>query len=132
MMGRYDDIIGHGRWNPQTRPRMPRESRAAQFSPFAALTGYEEEIEEGARLTEEDRHLEEDEMVLLDQRLHQALDEDSPVRITWFEPDKLKEGGAFRTAEGRIRKVDLARRCIVMEGPQTIPIDSVKSIQLVD
>ena len=44
----------------------------------------------------------------------------------------LKEGGAFRTAEGRIRKVDLARRCIVMEGPQTIPIDSVKSIQLVD
>lgn len=131
-MGRYDDIIGHGRWNPQTRPRMPRESRAAQFSPFAALTGYEKELEEGARLTEEECHLEEDERELLDQRLHQALDEGSPVRISWFEPDKLKAGGAYRTVEGHIHKVDLTRRCIVMEGPQTIPIDSVKSIQLVD
>ncbi len=106
---RYDDIIGlphHVSWK---HPQMPLLDRAAQFAPFAALTGYEAAIKETARLTEEEIELDENSKELLDFRLQQLqehLSERPEVTVTYFCPDEKKTGGAYETVTGKVKKVD--------------------------
>lgn len=95
--------------------------RAAQFSPFAALTGYEEEIRESGRLTEIHAELSEDEKNKLDvlwTELIHKYDKGmiKEVTVKYFEPDKKKKGGSFKILTGKISKIDLINRVIVMEG----------------
>ena len=106
---RYDEIIHLPHPVSQTHPRMGRLERAAQFSPFAALTGYDDAVRETARLTDAQRELAEDEQALLERqllRVQMLLDAGTPpvVAVTWFQPDAKKQGvcdGEGQGAEDR-------------------------------
>ena len=118
MSGQYDDIIHLSRPVSRRHPPMPIAERAAQFAPFAALTGYEAVIEEAARLTARQIELSEDAKAELNRCLLElaarieAPGEPIPVKLTWFEPDGLKLGGAYRTETVRLRRVDRSYRLL--------------------
>ncbi len=106
---RYDDIIELPHHVSRKHPQMPLLDRAAQFAPFAALTGHEAAIRETARLTEEEIELDENSKELLDLRLQQLqehLPEQPSVTVTYFKPDEKKSGGAYETVTGKVKKVD--------------------------
>ena len=106
MKGAYDDIINLPHHVSATRPHMSMGDRAAQFAPFAALTGYEDAVREAARLTEERVELTEDAQAALDARLRLLADGSmagKAVTLTWFQPDARKSGGAYVTATGILK-----------------------------
>ena len=103
---RYEKIIGLPHHTSRVRGRMPRENRAAQFAPYAALVGFDLEIAEEGRITEEKTVLSEYEIERLDRLLREANEEEKPVRITYFSKDKLKPGGNYLTATGRVISLD--------------------------
>ena len=109
MKGPYDDIIHLPHPVSKTHPRMSMIERAAQFSPFAALTGYGAAIKETARLTDRKLELDEETQALLDLRQHFLLEhlaQRPEVTITYFEPDTRKEGGSYQTITARVKKLD--------------------------
>ena len=103
---RYEKIIGLPHHTSRVRRRMPRENRAAQFAPYAALVGFDLEIAEEGRITEEKTVLSEYEIERLDRLLREANEDEKPVRITYFSKDKLKPGGNYLTAAGRVVSLD--------------------------
>ena len=106
---RYDDIIELPHHTSKKHPRMPLLDRAAQFAPFAALTGHEAAIKETARLTEDEMELDENRKELLDLRLHELqerMSECPEVTVTYFCPDEKKAGGVYETVTGKVKKVD--------------------------
>lgn len=127
---RYDDIISLPHHVSTRRPRMPMPNRAAQFSPFAALTGYEDSIRETARLTDTRIELDECAKAALDAKL-QILQQHTqlPVSITYFVPDARKSGGAYVTAEGTVRKIDPTRHVVRMADRTEIPIEDIIGIE---
>ena len=128
---RYDDII-HLPCPAPRRPRMPAESRAAQFAPFAALTGYGDAIRETARRTDRRVELDEDEKARLDARLRvmQAHIRERPeATITYFQPDARKDGGAYLTTTGCVKRVDVVARLLVLVEQKSIPLDDVVAIE---
>ena len=127
-MTQYEDIINLPHHVSERHARMSMLDRAAQFSPFAALTGYDAAIEETARLTDTKIELDESEKDLLNQRLCEALDSGTPVRITYFLPDERKDGGAYVCTAGKVRKVDIFSDSIVMESELAIPIANVMQV----
>lgn len=128
MSDNYDDIINLPHHTSKTHPRMSASDRAVQFSPFAALTGYEAVVKETARLTEGRPELTEDEKSELDARLRLVMELDAEVSVTWFRPDSKKSGGSYVTVNGRIRKVDELQQTIVMEDGTPIPINEITAI----
>ena len=107
MNNRYDEIINLPHHVSKTRPRMPMSDRAAQFAPFAALTGYDSAIKETGRLTDERIELDEGALTALNMRyqlLMDALDEEPEVEITYFKPDERKAGGEYVTAPARSKR----------------------------
>ncbi len=111
---------------------MPMSDRAAQFAPFAALTGYDSAIKETGRLTDERIELDEEALTALDmkyQLLMDALNEAPKVTITYFQPDERKAGGKYITATGAVKKVDDFERRITMQDGSKIPMDDVLSIE---
>ena len=130
-MNRYEDIINLPHHVSLIRPKMPMSDRAAQFAPFAALTGYDAAIKETGRLTDERIELDEEALTTLDmkyQLLMDALDEEPEVEITYFKPDERKAGGAYVTATGAVIKVDDFERLITMQDGTKIPMDDILSI----
>lgn len=130
-MSNYDDILHLPHPTSKTHRRMSRQDRAAQFSPFAALTGYEAVVEETRRLTDQRRELTEEEKAVLDARLRMVLEwQGSPpeVTVTYFQPDTRKSGGAYLTAQGHIKKLEEVKRVLVMVGGSEIPLDQIASI----
>jgi len=131
-MSCYDDMLD------LPRPAMPRAKpltgleRAAQFSPFAALSGYEAAIREAARLTEPAVELAEDAAAALDKKLR-LLARQLPCRpqvtVTWFEPDARKEGGALRVFTGRLRRVDETAGLLIFEDGQRLPLAAVRALE---
>ena len=110
---------------------MPMSDRAAQFAPFAALTGYDAAIKETGRLTDERIELDEEALTALDmkyQLLMDAFDDAPKVTITYFQPDERKAGGKYITATGAVKKVDDFERRITMQDGAKIPMDDVLSI----
>ena len=110
---------------------MPMIERAAQFSPFAALTGYDAAIKETGRLTDEKIKLDEEALTALDmkyQLLMDALDDAPEVTITFFQPDERKAGGKYVSAVGAVKKIDDFERRITMQDGAKIPMDAVLSI----
>lgn len=104
MNGKYDEIIDLPHHVSKTRPQMPMSDRAAQFSPFAALTGYDSAIKETGRLTDEKIELGEESLTALNARYQMLMDvlaEGPEVRITYFKPDERKAGGAYVTIQGQ-------------------------------
>ena len=131
MSGKYDDIIDLPHPEPQTHPRMPMRDRAAQFAPFAALTGYDSAIKETGRLTDERIELDEEALTALDVKYQLLMDafEDAPeVTITYFQPDERKAGGKYITATSAVKKVDDFERLITMQDGTKIPMDDILSI----
>lgn len=132
MRGPYDDIINLPHHVSATRPRMPLANRAAQFSPFAALTGYEAAIDETGRLTDRRIELSEDAIADLDRKLRllaDAIDEHPEVTLTYFAPDERKEGGAYVTATGTVKKIDDFENVVIMMNGERIAIRDVVEIQ---
>ena len=131
MNGKYDEIMGLPHHVSKTRPQMPMSDRAAQFAPFAALTGYDAAIKETGRLTDERIELDVEALSALDmkyQLLMEALDEAPEVTITYFQPDERKAGGKYVSATGAVKKVDDFERRITMRDGTRIPMDDVLSI----
>ena len=131
MNGKYDKIMGLPHHVSKTRPQMPMSDRAAQFAPFAALTGYDAAIKETGRLTDERIELDVEALSALDmkyQLLMEALDEAPEVTITYFQPDERKAGGKYITATGAVKKIDDFERRITMRDGTRIPTDDVLSI----
>ena len=127
----YEDIINLPHHISPTRQQMPMSDRAAQFSPFAALTGYDAAIKETGRLTDERIELDEEALTALDmkyQLLIDAFDDAPEVTITYFQPDERKAGGKYITATSAVKKIDDFERRITMQNGTKIPMDDVLSI----
>ena len=132
MNRKYNEIMGLSHHVSKTRPQMPMSDRAAQFAPFAALTGYDAAIKETGRLTDERIELDVEALSALDmkyQLLMEALDEAPEVTITYFQPDERKAGGKYVSAVGAVKKIDDFERRITMQGGAKIPMDDVLSIE---
>ena len=131
-MSRYDDIIHLPRPVSKKRSPMSNFDRAAQFSPFAALTGYDAVIAETGRLTDMQIELDEGGKALLDEKLQiirEHLEEQPEVRLTVFCPDSRKSGGAYETITGNVKKIDPVARILVLTGGEVIPIDRIYGIE---
>lgn len=128
---RYEDIINLPHHVSAKHPQMALSDRAAQFLPFQALTGYSDAIQETARLTEEFLDLDESSRADLDRKLavlQQHLSQRPEVQAIVFQPDKRKNGGAYRTVFGIIRKIDPYERKLVMEDGTSLPMDYIIEI----
>lgn len=136
-MSRYDDIIHLPHHVSKTRKPMPMINRAAQFAPFAALTGHDEAIAETARQTASKQMLSSDEQKKLSARLACAIEnlaEKNRLTIISFFPDNIKEGGRYVTLTGVIKKYDEYERTITLEDGTVLQIDNIISIsgELID
>jgi hypothetical protein len=128
---RYDDIIHLSRPVSKKRSPMSNFDRAAQFSPFAALTGYEETIEETGRLTDSAVELWEDARIELDRRQQFLLENagrNPEVTVRYFSPDSRKEGGAYLTAKGFLKSVDPIHRILQLQDGTRIPLDNITEL----
>lgn len=128
----YEDIIHLPHHVSQTHPRMSIRDRAAQFSPFAALNGYDAVLQETARRTQSKRELDESEIAALDaklQYLRAHLSESPRVTITYFQHDPHKTGGAYQTVSGVLQTIDLRMRMLILEGERYVPIDELSAIE---
>ncbi len=128
MTNKYDDIINLPRHISKKHNPMPIIDRAAQFSPFAALTGHDNAIKETARATEERIELDANMKEKLNNKfqiLMDRLQEYPKVKITYFQPDEKKDGGAYITVSGTIKKINEYKRFITLTDGSTIPIDEI-------
>lgn len=129
---KYDDIIHLPRPVSRKRSPMSNSDRAAQFSPFAALTGYDAVIAETGRLTDSQIELDEGGKALLDEKLQilrEHLQELPAVSLKVFCPDSRKSGGAYETVTGNVKKIDPVARVLVLTGGEVIPIDRLFGIE---
>lgn len=132
MTNPYLDIINLPHHRSATHPQMSPHDRAAQFSPFAALTGYGDAVTETARLTDAKIDLDEYDKAALNEQLNliqDTLDEQPEVSITYFLPDKKKSGGAYITISGSVKKIDAYEHIVVMLDAKRIPIDDISEIK---
>ncbi len=131
-MGKYDDIINLPHHESTKHPKMPALDRAAQFLPFAALSGYDAAVCETARLTDSKVELDEDRKEELDLHLHllRAQSAQKPqIRITYFVPDAGKNGGAYLTITGALQKIEDTKHQVIMENGTVIPVNDIYEIE---
>ncbi len=129
---KYADIIDLPHHVSKKRQQMSMAVRAAQFSPFAALTGHDAAIQETARLTDAQITFDEDSLADLNLKIQILLeneDRDPDVSITYFEPDPLKSGGAYITVSGTIKKIDIENRTIILREGHAVSIDLIANIE---
>ena len=132
MSGKYDDIMNLPHPISEKHPRMSRQNRAAQFSPFAALTGYDAEIREIARQTEKKKQLSEDQWDILNEKIMELLKlPHKPVRavVTYFVPDPKKEGGTYRKKDCYIDNISMEKRVLLLENKEKIFFDEIWDIE---
>lgn len=128
MSGKYDDIIHMERPVSRHHLPMPLENRAAQFAPFAALTGYDDAVDEAARITGRKIELSEEMKSELDMKLLEIsshIAEKPEVSVTYFVPDLLKDGGKYETITGIVHKINMIERKILLENIGAISIDDI-------
>lgn len=129
---KYDDIINLPHPTSARHPRMTLKDRAAQFAPFAALTGHEAAIKETTRLTVEKEILSDEVIAILNEKLNiiaENLGTDQTVQITYFVPDEKKAGGAYVTYSGIVKKIDLYEHMLIMTDGTGIPIGQISEIE---
>lgn len=129
MKGPYEDILHLPHHVSRKRKPMSMQDRAAQFSPFAALTGYDATIREAQRTTEAWVPLDVDGIAMLNERLRKLAGSqaDSPkVTIEYFVPDQRKQGGAYRTQEGRVKKVDTVKAEVLFEDGTAVNFSRIR------
>lgn len=133
MQNPYEDILSLPHHVSPTRPAMSMQDRAAQFSPFSALTGYDSAIKETARLTDIKADLDEYERSRLDAKLQVILEhlgEDFEVIITYFLPDRKKNGGSYTDFVGVVKKIDEYEHILLTRNGKQIPIDDIVEIRI--
>ena len=132
-MNKYSDIIDHPHYQSKTRPHMSMLQRAAQFMPFAALSGFDEAVKETFRETDQRIELDEDELSLLNgklQYLYVTKDSHPQVSITYFVKDIAKEGGSYETITGTVKNIDSVFFAVVMDDGTLIPIKDIYAIEM--
>ncbi len=138
-MGKYEDIIDHPHHQSKTRPHMNLQNRAAQFAPFAALSGYGEAVAETERITEERAILDESvvdeinrKLAEIAERLNSESRNEPYVSITYFVDDLLKDGGSYVHAAGNVKKVDAYERQVLMKDGTVIPMRDIFDVEILD
>lgn len=132
MTRQYDDIIRLPHHVSSTRPQMSLSDRAAQFSPFAALTGYDAAVKETARLTSSRIDLDDYAKESLNEKLlliEERIESDPQIKITYFMPDDRKSGGAYVSVTGTVKKIDDYEHVVVMRDGKKIPINEIAEIE---
>ena len=132
MSGKYDDMLSLPHPTSRKYPRMSAMDRAAQFSPFAALTGYEETIEETDRLTEQPVELWEDARIELDLRQQFLLEQAHrfpEIAVRYFCPDSRKAGGSYVTARGILKAVDPITQTLQLQDGTKIPLNAITNLE---
>ncbi len=132
MNERYKEIINLPHHVSEKRPHMSMIDRAAQFSPFAALTGHDAALDETARLTDTFIELDEDEKQIIDAKIRMLIDnieEKTEITVTWFRPDEKKDGGAYVSVTGYLKKADIPKREIIMSDGTVIPMEFIYEIR---
>lgn len=127
----YDDIIALPHHVSETHPHMPLIDRAAQFSPFAALTGYEAAIVETARPTEAKRELSEEQKQIISSRLYElqnCISSAPSITVVFFQQDERKSGGTYRTVSGPVKKVNDYLGVLEMADGLSIPFQDILSL----
>lgn len=135
MAENYDDIINLPHYISKKHRPMPREARSAQFAPFAALTGYESDVNEAARYTGKRRELGEYETERLNRRINEirnGIHGSTEVIITYFKPDEKKAGGEYLNIGGRVRKIDDYGRTLTLTSGASILLDDISEIVFKD
>ena len=133
MSGKYDDIINLPHHVSAKRPQMSRSARAAQFAPFAALVGLDDEMEETARLTDAKPELEEAEKEKINRVLLEIRNnpqKETAVELTFFRHDGRKDGGAIITRPCTVRRIDEIERKLILNDRSEIVIDNILSIKI--
>lgn len=128
----YSDIIYLPHPEPKNHPRMSMQNRAAQFAPFAALTGYEDVIQETGRLTDGFIELDEDDKERLNLKVAELMariEEHPSVTITYFIPDSRKAGGSYSTLSGRLKSIDEIQQALILEDGTVIPFNRIFNIR---
>lgn len=132
-MGKYDDILNLPHHVSETHSHMSMQNRAAQFSPFAALKGYDDAVAETARLTDERLELTADKMNDLNQKiafLKEHTEERPKVTVEYFIPDEKKSGGRYVSFSGNLRLIDEYNYSMVFEGGKEILLGDIFSIEI--
>lgn len=135
-MTNYDDIINLPHHRSKKHPHMPLIDRAAQFSPFAALTGHDAAIKETARLTDRRIELDEYEIAVLDEKLQTIREQLNAkkiypeITVTYFQPDDRKAGGEYLVVTGHVKKMDEYAKCMIMSDGQRILIEDIIELVL--
>lgn len=135
MNHEYDDILHLPRPVSTRHARMSMVDRGAQFSPFAALVGYEKVLEESARLTEAETFLDESRKELLNRKLRFLADhpgKTGQVRFLCYRPDERKAGGSYVWLTGSVKKIDPYRRRVVLEDGKEFAIEDIRTIDCVE
>ena len=131
-MGEYDDIINLSHHVSRNHPQMPMMARAAQFAPFAALTGYDAVIQETARITDEQIELEDYDNERLNRKFAEFMEiigQHPRITVSYFMPDERKVGGCYSTVSGTVQKIDTYSRMLWMDDDTAIPIENITDIQ---
>lgn len=128
---KYKDMLDLPHHVSKTHPPMPVQDRAAQFAPFAALTGHQEAVKETARLTGERIELDEYCKAMIDrklQKIREQLSKEPIVSVEYFVPDMKKTGGSYETVAGCVKKIDEYHRILILTDGRKIPIDEIIDI----
>lgn len=131
-MNPYNDIIHLPHHTSSKRPRMSLSDRAAQFSPFAALTGYEDAIAETGRLTDNKTELDEYPTAVLDQKyrwLSKLAEQHPQISVTRFVPDARKCGGTYETVSGDLKKINSCTQSIILSDGTVIPFRDIIAVE---
>ena len=132
-MDKYDDIINLPHYEPKYHPRMSKYKRSAQFAPFAALVGYDEQVQECSRLTDKRLEIDDELKEKINNKLNKIneLIKNSPeVDITYFIPDEKKDGGKYITEIGNVKRIDYINRFIKLTDNKKIILDDVIDIKI--
>ena len=132
MSNKYDDIINLPHHTSPRHPRMPISDRAAQFAPFAALVGYDDAVEETARVTDDMIEHSEEMKAMLDEKLRaltEMLERSPEITVTYFVPDKRKSGGEYKRFNGRLKRLDGYEKVMIFEDGKRIAYDKIYALE---
>ena len=130
-MREYDELLEREHPNPKLHARMSRTARAAQFAPFAALTGYEAELAERRRTTEDARELDATQIEELNRLLCYLADHpEVPFCVTYFVPDARKSGGKYCTCTAQLKRIDAIEGVLMLSDGKKIPLDKITKIEV--
>lgn len=134
-MDKYEDIINLSHYEPNYHPRMSMYKRSAQFAPFSALVGYDEQVQECSRLTDKRLEMDDESKEIINNKLNKInefIKNNPEVEITYFIPDGKKEGGKYVTEKVNVKRIDFINRFIKLTDNKKIVLDDIIEIDIKD